>query len=102
MKHHHYGTTGARIYLEVTGTSADSRVPMGSLIEEAGEYAEIRADVSPTAPIVRVEIVNGANAIEVIRPESFDGDFDSDRLLITWSGAAFRGRRSPAHVFLIT
>jgi hypothetical protein len=88
----HYGTTGARILLDVAVYCAEGDVPMGSVVKTEGDEVEVAVDVFPTAPIVRVEVINGLDTVSTVRPPSFGSEDPGNRVMITWSGAAFRGR----------
>lgn len=106
---HHYGTTGSRLDLDVR-----ARLPEGSLVygddpslpEAEGEASEtavmgdivavapgrVSLSVSLTAPspIVALEIRDGTEVIETIRPYgTADG---GRRIVVVWSGAEYRGR----------
>jgi hypothetical protein len=87
----HYATTGARIYLDLAIKVDDKSLPMGSIIETNASTAEIEVDISPSAPVNRIEILNRGQIVDTIRPKSFS-DESGSRVMITWSGAAFRGR----------
>ena len=84
-----YGTTGARIVLDVT---TDGGLPMGSVIEcGRGEAVPtFQVDVHGTAAIERVEFRNGAEVIAVRRPLG-PGEL-GDRVKLLWQGATVRGR----------
>ncbi|MEE3283528.1 MAG: DUF3604 domain-containing protein [Planctomycetota bacterium] len=84
-----YGTTGARIGLDVT---TDDGFPMGSVIEcDRDESAPVfQVAVHGTAAIERVEFRNGMEVIGVRRPFG-SSDLD-DRVKLLWQGATVRGR----------
>jgi hypothetical protein len=84
-----YGTTGARIGLDVT---TDDGFPMGSVIEcDRDKSAPVfRVAVHGTAAIERVEFRNGMEVIGVKRPFG-PSDLD-DRVKLLWQGATVRGR----------
>jgi hypothetical protein len=86
----HYGTTGARIYLDVIAETQGASAPMGAVLETRDTAVDVSVDLSPTAPIVRVELINGGEIVAVTRPAT--AGTGTRRILVTWSGAAFRGR----------
>jgi len=110
MRHRrHYGTTGARIFLDTraafaqpaavhardpaTGdepTESATRVPMGAIVASADETVTFRVDIAATAPLVRVDLFDGLEIIETLRPYALDGP--SRRLRVVYEGAAVRGR----------
>ena len=79
-----YGTTGARILLDVT---ADGK-PMGSALQ-ANEPPEIAVKVIGTAPIERVDIFRGLEQIY-----TFPGATEraEDQIRVAWSGQRIRAR----------
>lgn len=123
-RRHHYATTGERIFLEVIGllnceakiyerdpavypTSIDNFqkskiVQMGDIIQLL-ENDEIRftlkVKIEGKTPIERIELFNGLNLIETIKPFMNAGlgtDLkiqSYERIRIMWEGAEFRARR---------
>jgi len=109
MKRHHYGTTGARIYLDVCASFSKpalrfqeephpGQVPaekmteaiMGDIIKTTEKEVTLKIELIGSAPIEKIEIHNGIELLETFRPykESNLGH----RIRVIWSGASFRGR----------
>ena len=107
VRRHHYGTTGARIHLEVQAAVAGVRLDddprtgaverttvcnavMGDVVAtEAGEL-ELAISVRGTAPLLSVEVRNGMHTVQTLRTFG-PGDLGR-RLRVRWAGAAVRGR----------
>ena len=106
-RRHHYGTTGARMLvrvaatldgafrrLEATGSNIEDYgsdgITMGDIVSTDLTTAELEIEISGTAPIESLEIRNGAETIETIRP--FAEEEPGRRIRIVWEGAEFRGR----------
>ncbi|OYY07524.1 MAG: hypothetical protein B7Y70_14540 [Rhizobiales bacterium 35-68-8] len=106
---HHYGTTGARLDLDVRmALPEDSLVYRDdpSLPEAEGEPAReaIMGDIVATrpgvvtlqvtlaapSPAVALEIRDGTQVIETVRP--FGAAEGGRRIVVMWSGAEYRGR----------
>ena len=84
-KRHHYGTTGARMILDVRVADA----MMGDEVRvEPGTEAVLAASVVGTAPIERIDFFNGQNLIATKRPFTTLGR----RIRVVLEGAAYRGR----------
>ena len=88
-----YGTTGARILLNVT-VNGDM---MGSEVDLSGERPYLDVEVCGTAPIERVEIRNGMRVIKTFRTYSDRGVGSAriavgSRVKVLWQGAEVRGR----------
>ena len=108
-RRHHYGTTGNRLHLdvrasftgearlferdpaahEVTPTPV-SEVIMGDIVQVDGDSATLDIEVVSATPIVRLDVRNGTQTLDVHRPyaESELGD----RVRVVWIGADRRGR----------
>jgi hypothetical protein len=86
-RRHHYGTTGARIYLNVSAsfgrpatlfvndprsdpseTSSCSEAMMGDFVQTSEREVTFRVEILATAPIASVEIRNGLDLLEIMRP----------------------------------
>ena len=107
VRRHHYGTTGARIHLEVqaamdgvrldddprTGAvehSAVRNADMGDVIATEAAELELGISVRGTAPLLKVEVRNGMRTVQTLRTY---GPADlGRRLRVRWAGAAVRGR----------
>ncbi len=90
-KRHTYGTTGARIYLDVKCTEGTKTV--GIMGDDINFRKNLKLDIScrGTAPIERVEIYNHDKVIYSKFPEMMDTDEPVVKLL--WSGSKFNGRK---------
>ena len=86
---HHYATTGARIFLDVSATAED-RILIGDIVETGRDSVDVNFEVEGTAPIERVDIFDGMEIIHTIRPWSLDQQ--TPRLRITCAGQNYRGR----------
>jgi hypothetical protein len=82
-----YGTTGARIDLDF----AIDGQPMGSVFD-AGADAHVMASVRGTAPIESLELYQGKQVIETVRPRAFVSLENSRRVRVSWRGSRIRGR----------
>ena len=109
-RRHHYGTTGTRMHLDVraefandatlfasdpkafadASTSRVREVMMGDIVQTDDDKLTLRFEVIAQAPIQRIEIRNGKQVLQTLRPYSVD-DLGS-RLRVLWSGAEYRGR----------
>ena len=88
---HFYATTGNRCLIEVKLVTADGRsAMMGDVIHTGAGTARLYVRVVGTAPIESVEVRNGLEMVETLRPYGED-DLGS-RVKIVWSGAEVRGR----------
>lgn len=86
-RRHHYGTTGARIFLDVRG--GDYR--MGDVVPATvGKTVSLDIRVAGSAPLERVEVFAGRRRVALHRP--FTVSPDAPRLRILWEGAHYRGR----------
>jgi len=108
-KRHHYGTTGNRMYLNVVmdtdapgtlyhedpalgpaeGTAASSAM-MGDIVHLPTGEATLKVDIATPSPIVRVDVFNGLEHLETIRP--YGKDELGSRIRVLWEGAEYRGR----------
>ena len=106
----HYGTTGARMILDVradfpgsatvfdddprlgpTGSREAASAMMGDIAETAVNEVRLRVDVVGSAPIERVEIRNAMETVKVIRPAA-ELARQGKRIRVIWEGAEYRGR----------
>jgi hypothetical protein len=108
-KRHHYGTTGARIFLDVRGAFAENvtgfsedpklgpaqefpmrQAMMGDIIRPSAVPMTLCDEVIGTAPLDRVDVLHGAQVVQSARPI---GACDlGRRIRILWQGAEYRGR----------
>ena len=105
----HYGTTGARLHLAVTAEiGPDARVftddpslpgavgrpaaaaLMGDIVTGVADEVEVTIEVAAQSPIVSLEIRNGLETIETVRPGATRAS--GRRFLVSWAGAEYRGR----------
>lgn len=109
-RRHHYGTTGCRMHMDVgvalpgggtlyernpdampdAPTHQVERAIMGDIVQVAADKAELSVSVAAHAGIERIEIRNGLEVLETVRPFG-EGDL-GDRVRVLWSGAEYRGR----------
>jgi hypothetical protein len=111
-KRHHYATTGGhggRMVMDVDarfstdgtlyhddpnlgpaeGTSSNTAM-MGDIVHLPSGDMEIDVDVLCTAPIERIDIFNGLDHVETIRP--YSNEDLGNRIRVVWEGAEYRGR----------
>src|SRR5262245_43231626 len=105
----HYGTTGARIFVDlrasfdqpVVGFSDDPQIGpatefpvqlavMGSIIRPGRVPMRVEAEVIGTAPIERVDMLHGTRVAQTFRPYGVS-DLGR-RVRVLWQGAEYRGR----------
>ncbi|MEE8536178.1 MAG: DUF3604 domain-containing protein, partial [Kiloniellales bacterium] len=105
----HYATTGARLTLEVAAAfdrpatlyhddpalgaaegRAAERAIMGDIVHLPKGEALLKVEVLGSAPIERVDIFNGLDRLETVRP--FGAEELGNRIRVIWEGAEYRGR----------
>ena len=105
----HYGTTGARIFVDlhasfdqpVVGFSDDPQLGpatefpvrqamMGSIIRPGRVPMRVAAEVIGTAPVERVDVLHGTRVAQTFRPYGVS-DLGR-RVRVLWQGAEYRGR----------
>ena len=108
-RRHHYATTGARMYLDVSVALASggevflrdpalgpaesnqtAHLVMGDIARVSDDEVTLKIDIDPSAPIERVDIFDGLQLIETFRPYD-DGDL-GNRIRLSYEGAEYRGR----------
>ncbi len=111
-KRRHYGTTGGpggrmvidvRAAFETSGTlyhddprlgpsegHAASEALMGDIVHLPSGGAELRVDIAAAASIERIDIFNGLEHLETIRP--YRQEELGNRIRVIWEGAEYRGR----------
>jgi len=113
-RRHHYGTTGARIHLDVRGSfdrpaalfTRDPRhfdvepqvagsVMMGDIVRTDAPEITLAIRVSAASPIERIDILNGPDLIRAIR--CYEPSQLGNRVRILWQGAEYRGRGRNTH-----
>ncbi|MEM1396214.1 MAG: DUF3604 domain-containing protein [Pseudomonadota bacterium] len=109
----HYGTTGCRLHLDVTAHLGDGGgvypvdprieetepVPstvarMGDIVRARGDQIDLSVSVEAPSPIERVDLLNGAQIVETLRPYAPD---PAGRVRVIWQGAEYRGRGRTTH-----
>ncbi len=109
-RRHHFGTTGTRMFLDVAANFASpatvygddpalgpatghtsQRAMMGDIVQTAEGEVDLVVDIVGGAALERVEIRNGLETLETIRPYTTD-DLGT-RIRVIWQGAEHRGRR---------
>jgi len=105
----HYGTTGARLFIDlaatfdrhVTGFAEDPQLArteelsvrealMGDIIRPGDVPMRLAAEVIGTAPIERVDVLHGPRVMHWVRP--FSAADLGRRVRVLWQGAEYRGR----------
>jgi len=109
-RRHHYGTTGCRMHMDVevsfdrsvklfhrdpdvypdASSEMVEQVMMGDIVQTDAAEAKLRLSVAAHAPIERIEIRNGTEVLQVVRPYT-DSEL-GNRIRVIWSGAEYRGR----------
>lgn len=111
-KRHHYATTGGhggRMVIDVGANfSADATIynddpalgpaagrvarqaMMGDIVHLPSGEAELSIDILAASPIERVDLFNGLDLVETIRP--YGPDQLGNRIRVMWEGAEYRGR----------
>jgi len=105
----HYATTGGRMYIdlhasftqggtlyhddpalsETKGSAADSAL-MGDIVHLPEGDITLHADIIGGAAIERVELFNGKELVDLLRP--YGEDELGARIRVVWEGAEYRGR----------
>jgi len=109
-RRHHYGTTGTRLFLSASVDMPDSSVVfnrdpelfddakstptshaiMGDIVKVAGDHVDFNIEVIGSAPIESIELRNGLDIVEKIRP--YDTSDLGRRIRVVYEGAEYRGR----------
>jgi len=88
---HFYATTGNRCLVDVELVTADGRsAMMGDVIDAGTGTPRLHVRVIGSAPIESVEVRNGLETVNTLRP--YGEDDLGRRVKIVWSGAEVRGR----------
>lgn len=105
----HYGTTGARLFVDLRGTFAapvtgftdDPQLGpveqrslrealMGDIVRPGSVPMRLAVEVIGTSPLERVEVLHGTRVAQTVRPY---GSSDlGRRVRVLWQGAEYRGR----------
>jgi hypothetical protein len=109
-RRHHYGTSGARLHLEVSARFSNParifrRDPklfkdpeswqsfeamMGDIVQSNDHSVMLRLAFEAASGIERIEIRNGSQTLHTIKP--YGPDDLGSRIRVIWSGAEYRGR----------
>ena len=112
-KRRHYGSTGGpngrmivdlKVTFSTTGTlyhddpalfakaegHAATEAMMGDIVHLPSGDMELEVSVETTSPIERVDIFNGTELVETVRP--YSADDLGNRIRVHWEGAEYRGR----------
>ena len=109
-RRHHYGTTGTRLHLDVragfasgatlfdqdpkafpnTTSQAVNEVMMGDIVQTDDDSLTLRLEVIAQSSIERIEIRNGKDVLQTLRP--YRSEDLGERIRVLWSGAEYRGR----------
>lgn len=109
-RRHHYGTTGNRMLLSVGAVSASDatvfardpavfddpatvatrRVGMGDIARVTDDEIELHIEVAGSAPVERLDIFDGPELVETVRP--YDAKDLAGRVRLIYTGAEYRGR----------
>jgi hypothetical protein len=113
----HYGTTGARLYIELhgsfaepvigfaedpqlvsaenTGASEVRAAHMGDIVRPGPVQMQLAAEIIGTAPIERVDIFHGRELARTVQP--YGASDLGRRVRVLWQGAEYRGRGRETH-----
>ncbi len=105
---HHYGTTGTRMFLAVSGHFAapvtlfeddpalgpasarrTTAVQMGDIVHPGAQTMRLQVEAIGSAPIERIDVFHGTALAHSVCPQ---GDARSRRIRVHWQGAEYRGR----------
>ena len=108
-RRHHYATTGNRLYLDVRArlatpgrvflrdpalgpaeAQAASELLMGDIAEVVDDEVELAVEAVGSAPILQLDIFDGPDLIESVRP--YGAEDLGARLRLVYQGAEYRGR----------
>lgn len=109
-RRHHYGTTGCRMHMDVrvefpqdstlfernpdakpdAATHQVRSAMMGDIVRTDAQEVRLSGEVVAHAGIERIEIRNGTQVLDTIRP--YTRDDLGHRIRAVWSGAEYRGR----------
>ena len=108
-RRHHYATTGARIWLDVSAAFSEpatifhtnpgsgpssyetvTTAMMGDIVSVGDDVFDLTVEILATAPIERVEIRDGLDVLDVAHP--YRVDQLGRRVRVVWEGAETRSR----------
>ncbi|MCW4037105.1 MAG: DUF3604 domain-containing protein [Candidatus Bathyarchaeota archaeon] len=88
---HHYATTGTRMLLNVKASmERGDEAMMGDIVYTRERKARLYVEALCPAPIERVDILNGGEKLETVKP--LTRGLGSRRIRVLWEGAECRGR----------
>jgi len=106
-RRHHYGTTGTRLFLSVTGhfrapvslfaddpalgaatTSPVTEVQMGDIVAPGSQVMRLEVEAIGSAPLERIDVLHGKDVARTVRASGAPGR----RIRVLWQGAEYRGR----------
>ena len=111
-RRHHYGTTGCRMHMQVDAVFSQQstlykRDPncyqnpesetittamMGDIVQSSVDSVTLKVHVHAHSPIEKIEVRNGENVVQTLRPYKEATEQSSARVRVLWSGAEYRGR----------
>ena len=111
-RRHHYGTTGCRMHMQVEAefqqqstlymrdpacfenpeSEQVSCAMMGDIVQSDANSVSLNFHVHAHAPIEKIEIRNGEQVVETLRPYTDETVPQRARVRVIWSGAEYRGR----------
>ncbi|HEX6142200.1 MAG TPA: DUF3604 domain-containing protein, partial [Geminicoccaceae bacterium] len=77
------------VFADADGEAAGEAL-MGDIVHLPEGEVEIEVDILASSPIERLELFNGRELVETIRP--FDRTAPARRVRVLWEGASYRGR----------
>ncbi|MEZ4664792.1 MAG: DUF3604 domain-containing protein, partial [Caldilineaceae bacterium] len=83
-----YGTTGPRMLLDFAAGAS----PMGSVLT-GHSTLELAAGVIGAAPLESLQLFQGRELIQEVRPPDFDNLTRSNHIRVSWQGSRERGRQ---------
>ena len=108
-RRHHYATTGNRAFVSVSAeldtegevfdrdpafgpsrAQRSRRLIMGDIARVSGDEVELIVDLAGFSPIERLDLYDGLNLIETVRP--YRAAELGNRVRLTYEGAEYRGR----------
>lgn len=108
-RRHHYGTTGNRLHLDVHAEfpaggrryaedpaqhpntpKPVAEVMMGDIADTADDHVTLKVNCLAGTPIERIEVRNGTDVVETLRP--YRPEALGRRFRLLWQGAEYRGR----------
>lgn len=108
-KRHHYGTTGCRMILDTsvsfthaaelfendpilgpTASQSVNKAIMGDILRSDAVEVTFTIDIHCSAPIEQIEIRNGLETLETVRP--YKEEELGRRIRVVWEGSEYRGR----------